>query len=112
MALTGDIHNNWAGELKANFDDERSATLGVEFIATSATSGGDGSDTRPETPAILAQNPHIRFYNDQRGYMRHVISKDRWQADFRVVERVSVPNEPISTRKSYTVEAGRPALVE
>ena len=112
VVLTGDIHNNWAGELKANFDDERSATLGVEFIATSATSGGDGSDTRPETQAILAQNPHIRFYNNQRGYMRHVVSKDRWQADFRVVERVSVPNEPVRTRKSYTVEAGRPALVE
>ena len=46
IVLTGDIHQNWAGELKANFDDPKSATVGVEFIATSITSGGGLSNPR------------------------------------------------------------------
>jgi alkaline phosphatase D len=112
VILTGDIHNNWAGELKADFNDPNSATLGVEFIATSITSGGDGADTVRDTPAILAQNPHIKFYNNQRGYLRNTVTPERWQADFQVLERVSVPGLPIKTRKSYVVEAGKPSLVD
>lgn len=112
VVLTGDIHNNWAGELKVDFNEPNSATLGVEFIGTSITSGGDGADALPETPAILAQNPHIKFFNNQRGYVRHVVTPDRWQADFQVVERVSTPGQPIKTRKSYVVEAGKASLVD
>ena len=33
-----------AGELKADFSDERSRSLGVEFVGTSISSDGDGSD--------------------------------------------------------------------
>jgi alkaline phosphatase D len=36
--LTGDVHNSWAAELKKNFDDPNSATLGIEFVATSISS--------------------------------------------------------------------------
>jgi alkaline phosphatase D len=112
VVLTGDIHNNWAGELKADFDQPSSPTLGVEFVATSITSGGNGADVSPETPAILSQNPHIKFFNNQRGYVRHVVTPDRWQADFRVLDRVSVRGEPVKTRRSFVVEAGRPVLAE
>ena len=40
VVLTGDVHNNWANNLKANFYDQSSRTLGVEFVGTSITSGG------------------------------------------------------------------------
>ena len=43
VVLTGDIHQNWAGELKKNFADEKSATLGVEFVATSIASAATAS---------------------------------------------------------------------
>ena len=33
VLLTGDVHNNWANNLKANFDDQSSRTLGVELEA-------------------------------------------------------------------------------
>jgi alkaline phosphatase D len=61
IVLTGDVHNHWAGELKKNFDDLNSATLGIEFVATSIASGGDGFDTNDTFKTLLTQNPHIKF---------------------------------------------------
>jgi alkaline phosphatase D len=110
VVLTGDIHNNWAGELKADFADPASRTVGVEFIATSVSSGGDGSDQRPETPKVLAANPHIKFFNDQRGYVSHEVTPEAWTARYRVVERVTVPESPVTTRASFVVPAGRPGI--
>jgi alkaline phosphatase D len=110
VVLTGDIHNHWAGELKQNFDDPGSATLGVEFVATSISSGGDGFDTNDVFQAGLAQNPHMKFFNNQRGYVRHVVTPERWQADFQVLDRVSGRDGQVSTRKSFVVEHGRNGL--
>ena len=112
VVLTGDIHNNWAGELKQNFDDPSSATLGVEFVATSISSGGDGFDTNDSFKALLAQDPHIKFFNNQRGYVRHAVTPDRWQADFQVLDRVSGRDGQVSTRKSFVVEHGKNGLAD
>jgi alkaline phosphatase D len=111
IVLTGDVHNNWAAELKADFDDPNSETLGVEFIGTSITSGGDGADTPgPDQQAILEENPHIRFFNGQRGYVRCRLRPELWRTDYRVLPYVSEPGAPIYTRASFAVEAGRPGL--
>jgi alkaline phosphatase D len=112
VVLTGDIHNNWAGELKKNFADQSSATLGVEFVATSISSGGDGFDTNDSVKALLTQDPHIKFFNNQRGYVRHVVTADRWQADFQVLDKVTVRDGHISTRKSFVIEHGKNGLAE
>jgi alkaline phosphatase D len=112
VVLTGDVHNNWAGEIKKNFDDQSSATLGVEFVATSISSGGDGFDTNDSFKALLAQDAHLKFFNNQRGYVRHVVTPDRWQADFQVLDKVSVRDAHVSTRKSFVVENGKNGLVE
>ncbi len=110
VVVTGDIHRNWAGELKKDFADEKSATLGVEFVATSISSVGDGFDINGRFKALLQQDPHIKFFNSQRGYVRHVVTPDRWQADFQVLDKVSVPDGRLSTRKSFVVENGKPGL--
>jgi alkaline phosphatase D len=112
IVVTGDIHQNWAGELKKNFADEKSATLGVEFVATSITSLGDGYDINDNFKAVLQKNPHMKFFNGQRGYVRHVVTPDRWQADYQVLDKVSVPDGRLSTRKSFIVENGRSALID
>lgn len=110
VVLTGDIHQNWAGELKADFDDPASRTLGVELVATSISSGGDGADTTKAGEAALRRNPHMRFFNNRRGYMRHVVTPAGWRADYRVLEKVSEPGAPVSTRASLMVEPGNPGL--
>jgi alkaline phosphatase D len=99
-------------QLKHNFDDPHSATLGVEFVATSISSGGDGFDTNDLFKRLAPKNPHIKFFNNQRGYVRHVVTPERWQADFQVLDRVSVREGRVSTRKTYVVEHGKNGLTE
>ncbi|MEZ5934497.1 MAG: alkaline phosphatase D family protein [Alphaproteobacteria bacterium] len=112
VALSGDIHQNWAGELKLDFDEPGSATVGHEFVATSITSGGDGADHHKSTPKKLAQNPHMTFFNDQRGYMLCEVTPNLWTTRYRTVDFVSRPGAPIRTRRSLAIEAGRTGLVD
>jgi alkaline phosphatase D len=79
-------------------------------MATSISSGGDGSAKLENDDALLSDNPHLKFIGDERGYTRHVVTPKRWQADFRVVESVTTLGAPIATRKSFVVEAGHPGL--
>jgi alkaline phosphatase D len=110
VVATGDIHHNCIAELKKDFADEKSPTLGVEFVSTSISSLGDGTDTTPRFQALLRQDPHIKFYNAQRGYIRHVVTPDRWRADLQVLDKVTTPDGRMSTRQSFVVENGRPGL--
>jgi len=110
VVLTGDVHNNWANDLKADYDDQNSETIGVEFVGTSITSGGDGADTSPNQEAVKAENPHIKFFNGQRGYVRCRLTPEEWRADYRVLPFVKQPGAPVYTRASFAVEAGNPGL--
>ena len=82
--------------------------VGTEFVGTSISSSGDGADTNDTTAALLAENPWIRFYNGQRGYVRCDLTAERCRADYQVLEYVTRPDSPISTRASFLVEDGRP----
>ena len=110
IVLTGDVHTNWAAELKADFADESSATVGLEFTSTSISSFGDGSDQRPTTPLILAQNPYIKFFNNRRGYLSMEVTADLWQTHYRIIDYISRPGAPLKTRATYVVEAGEKAM--
>ncbi|MDQ3319520.1 MAG: alkaline phosphatase D family protein [Actinomycetota bacterium] len=110
VVLTGDVHANWANDVLRNFDDPDSRVVAAEFVGTSISSGGDGSDQRSETQRIRARNPHVRFFNGQRGYVRCHVTPERWRTDYRVVPYVSRRGAPVSTRATFVVEAGRPGL--
>ena len=112
IVLSGDIHINLAGELKKVFFDEKSATLGVEFIGTSITTNGDGQDINDNDRKRMAKQPYIKFFNNQRGYVRHVVTPACWQADFRVLDKVTVPDGRISTRMSLVVEKDKSAIAQ
>ncbi|CAA9453474.1 MAG: Phosphodiesterase/alkaline phosphatase D [uncultured Rubrobacteraceae bacterium] len=104
------MHNNWANNLKADFYDQGSKTLGVEFVGSSITSGGDGADTTPGNEAVVDENPHIEFFNGQRGYVRCTLTPQEWRADYRVLPYVKQPGAQIYTRASFVTEAGNPGL--
>lgn len=112
VVLTGDIHSNWVADLKRDFSDPASATVGTEFVGTSITSGGDGADTTERGLGVLAHNPHLRFYNGQRGYVVCTVTPAAWRSDYRVVPWVTRPDAPVRTRASFVVEAGRPGAQE
>ncbi len=108
VVLTGDSHKALALEIARDGQDP---CLGVEFLATSISSGGDGKQTLKNQDAIFRDNPRLKFLGDERGYTRHAVTPKRWQADFRAVQKVSTPGAPVVTRKSFIVEAGHPGLV-
>jgi alkaline phosphatase D len=110
IVITGDIHSNWAADLKADFSRPESAVVGSEFVGTSISSGGDGSDTLPAVDAYLPESPHVKFYNSQRGYVRCVVTPDQWRTDYRVVPYVTKPGAVIQTRASFVVENGHPGI--
>ncbi|MBS0209405.1 MAG: alkaline phosphatase D family protein [Planctomycetes bacterium] len=112
VVLTGDIHSNWANELQVHRDDLQGPVVASEFVGTSITSGGDGSPTGKDTPGVLAENPFVKFYNRQRGYVRVSITPQRWQSDYRVLDYVTKRGSPIGTAKSFVVESGSPKLHE
>jgi alkaline phosphatase D len=107
VVLTGDEHQNWAGLLH----DERDRPVAVEFVATSVTSGGNGQDRRNGSDVILANNPQLKFINDQRGYVTCDVTPDQWRTNFMTLERVTTPGSPITKRATLAVERGRPDLV-
>jgi alkaline phosphatase D len=108
VVITGDIHSNWVGDLKLDYRELRSPIVATELTGTSISSGGDGADSNPNVAPTLTENPQIKFYNSQRGYVRCEVTPNALTADFRVVQKVSVPESPISTRASFIVEAGKP----
>ena len=74
IVLTGDIHTNWACDLHARPADPASAIVGAEFAGTSITSGRDGNEISARNQAILPDNPHVKFHNGQRGYVRCTVT--------------------------------------
>jgi len=111
IVLSGDAHVDLALEIKDDWSNPTSPCVGVEFLTTSASSGGDGTAAMANADAIYADNPQLKFIGNRRGYTRHVVTPQRWRADLRCVERISTPGAPVATAKSFVVEAGRPGLV-
>ena len=108
VVLTGDIHSNWVADLKTDFDDPNSPVMGTEFVGTSITSGGDGQDMTEYGSSLLSHNPHVKFYNAQRGYVKANLNSSRWESEYKVLSHVTKPDAKIVTRAKYVVEAGRP----
>lgn len=112
VVVTGDRHTNYAVDLKTDYANPDSATVGSEFVGTSISSGGDGEDMNEQGEDFLAANPHLKFFNFQRGYVRVHLTPELWTTDFRVVDYVTQPGAPISTRATYVVEDGTPGVQE
>ena len=108
IVLSGDVHTHWCADLKVDFTKPTSPTIGVEFTNSSVTSGGDGSDVQPTWETIRSANPHITYHGNKRGYISCTATASTMKADFRIVDRVTVPNQPARTARTMVVEAGRP----
>ncbi|MEL6106768.1 MAG: alkaline phosphatase D family protein [Planctomycetota bacterium] len=106
VVITGDIHTNWVNDLKVDFDDENDPAVATEFVGTSITSGGNGSAKPKSTDGLLADNPFVKFYNAERGYVRCEVTPQQWRSDFRVVPKVTEKDSPCLTRASFVVENG------
>ena len=107
IVVTGDIHSNWVSDLKVDWKDEKAPVVGTEFIGTSITTGGDGSDDARQSADWYRENPHLKMFNARRGYVKVSLSQELCQADYRVLPYVSKPGAPIATHSSWIVENGQ-----
>ena len=108
IVLTGDEHQNYAGELHLDGKRPGPKPIATEFVTTSISSGGDGEDQRSDTMAWQEENECLKWHNAQRGYVMCDVTRDQWTTEFKTLDYVSTRGAPIKTRKRMAVAAGEP----
>ncbi len=110
VMLGGDVHENWVGHVKADYADNRSANVGVEFCGTGITSRS-GNQSRKVVDGWLAENPHFVFAdNKAKGYGVCEFTPAKLTTTLRVVDDVAHKDTRIATLASFAVQAGRAQL--
>jgi hypothetical protein len=56
---------------------------------------------------LVAENPSIRFYNGERGYVRCTVTPGEWRSDYRVVEEITRPGATVTTGRALLWRRGR-----
>ncbi|MFO0941386.1 MAG: alkaline phosphatase D family protein [Pirellulales bacterium] len=110
VVLTGDIHSNWANELRIDDTKPDQPSVAVEFVGTSISSGGNGKQYPDNLDKIYAANPGVKFHNAERGYVRCTVTPKEWKSDYIVVDDVTNPGGKASTRAAFVVESEKPKL--
>ncbi|MGW3242711.1 alkaline phosphatase D family protein [Streptomyces sp. NPDC001070] len=112
LVLTGDVHVHCALDVKADWDDPTSRTIGTELVTSSISSGRDGSPRPANWGTLMAANPHLRFYDGRRGYVTVRLDAEEARADFKTVDSVTAPGAALTTAASFVTEVGDPGLRE
>lgn len=110
VVLTGDVHAHWAAELKLDYDDPTTRSVGTELVCSSITSGGNGADSALTAHAWLGWNPHLKMQNNLRGYVSTTITPQEMTSDFRCLSQVRAPGAKAFTRARFVVEDRVPRL--
>lgn len=111
VIATGDAHINAIGTVPRRDDEPDGPAAATEFLATSITSGGDGSAQELDRHrALRAASPNVALLNDQRGYHRYDITPKEWRTEVKVMDRVQTPGGTLTTLARFTVTPDRPQL--
>ena len=110
VVLTGDIHSNWANELRVNDFNPEEDVVATEFVTTSLSSGGNGSSKTGGLTEFLARNPCTKFFNRERGYVLCDVTSKTYTADFKTIDDVLRPGGKTASRARFTVEAAIPKI--
>ncbi|HET8643482.1 MAG TPA: alkaline phosphatase D family protein [Pseudonocardiaceae bacterium] len=84
VVLTGDVHRHWAADLRLDYYDHSAPIIGSELVTTSITSSGAGGSS-PPSQTWMSNNPHIRYWQDQRGYVLATLTPAQLTAEFKIV---------------------------
>jgi alkaline phosphatase D len=112
VVLGGDVHANYVAELRVDPDETdaaRSPLVATEFCGTSISSRGNPQSA---VDAALRFNPHIRYgRSEERGYVRFALTRERLEADLRVVTDPKDANSAVTSAARFVVEAGKVGAV-
>lgn len=109
VVITGDFHSHWANTL-ISAKDGSSEPVGAEFVGTSISSGGNGTDMDDFGRYVVTENDNVEYYNNQRGYVRCTVTPDNWTTEFQVLEYVDEPGAPMRTDATVELTAGQPGI--
>jgi alkaline phosphatase D len=105
VVLGGDIHENWVGHVKADYEDPASASIGVEFCGTAISSRSGGN---AKTAGRLSENPHFIFGEaEKKGYGVAEFTPRRLTTTLRALDDVKSPDAKLQTLARFEVEQGR-----
>jgi alkaline phosphatase D len=105
VVIGGDVHCFNVSQLKLDFDDPESPTVGSEFVGTSITSQ---SWPQERMDRYMADNPHMLLGDGRyRGYTLVDLTPKLWNAQLRIVESVQRRDALCTTLATYVVEDGR-----
>lgn len=106
ISIGGDMHSWWQADLKADYNDPESQTVGTEFVTTSVTAH---SYAYNRFMRMLPNNPHIKFFDDRkRGYSLIDVTPETWTVQMKEMTSIYDPAARAETRKTFVVENGVP----
>jgi alkaline phosphatase D len=122
--ITGDIHTFWAGNVTPTGRQDEAGVnpppVATEFVGGAITSlgiadqfGEEGAQaTAPlGDETIYANNPHIRFSNQQyKGYGVLTAERDELRVDYRAARSVASAQSEVFTLQRFRVARGVPAV--
>jgi alkaline phosphatase D len=111
IVLTGDVHTNWINELRLDDHRPEQAVLATEFVTTSLSSSGNGSDAWRSINDFKSANPCVKFHNNRRGYIRCTLTPDHFLSDYMITDQVTKPGGTTANLASFVVENGTPGIL-
>jgi alkaline phosphatase D len=114
IVLTGDFHSAAVAELRADPFDPSLPVVGTEFMASSISSSFFDDDEAVEglVTGALTANPHLKWFDAQRGYTVCEVTPDRWLATYRAVTDQFDEASPVTSIGSWEVRAGVAGVLE
>jgi alkaline phosphatase D len=108
VLLGGDVHENWVGNIKADYANPGSVNVGVEFCGTSITSRTSDAEHLQNR---LACNPHFVYADAMhRGYGLAEFTPGKLDVQLRVLDDVTRRDARVATDARFIVEAGHPLV--
>ncbi|MEP6296832.1 MAG: alkaline phosphatase D family protein, partial [Ilumatobacter sp.] len=105
VTVTGDIHLAGVGMVGRSGE-----TVGIEFVTTSISSV---ANVGPALAEVVLSIPSIVDADlVGRGYTRHTVTPEAWTAEYRSVDVVGDADSPVSTWKTFRVDAGVVGVTE
>lgn len=108
---SGDMHQHVVGSIPRVSDDPESPAIASEFLSSSITSGGSGSERHSFQQQTLLNNPNVALLNNQRGYQIYDLSRTHWDAQISVLDQVDRPMGQKSQLCRFVVDRERPGPV-
>jgi alkaline phosphatase D len=112
IVLSGDVHVHYGADLKTDFSRPESAIVATEFTNSAVTSGGDGANVSGAWERQRTNGPHLKYHSARRGYIACTATPKTMRADFKILEKVTVPDLAATIGGSLVVEAGKKGCVQ